>query len=143
MIGGQEHACARIDGFMSSEGVDGDPSSNIRIINSSDLLFYLAPTVPRCDLCDINLLDKTRHGVPRVLEFRGCGNDKRQNGIGKEPFANAQRFSTRRYNYIYVGNSYLIVECSKLRMSLPIWIPRSPRLGRKTNPAVFLIADRG
>jgi hypothetical protein len=44
-----------------------------------------------------------------LLEFRGCANDKQRNVIGREPFANAQRFSTRRYNYICMsGNRYRI-----------------------------------
>ncbi|OAX41637.1 hypothetical protein K503DRAFT_472077 [Rhizopogon vinicolor AM-OR11-026] len=46
-----------------------------------------------------------------MLEFRGCANNEQRNVIGREPFANAQRFSSRRYNYICVNNSYLIVEC--------------------------------
>ncbi|OAX38571.1 hypothetical protein K503DRAFT_151388 [Rhizopogon vinicolor AM-OR11-026] len=39
---------------------------------------------------------KSRRPMLLLLEFRGCANDERRNGIGREPFANAQRFSTRR-----------------------------------------------
>ena len=47
--------------------------------------------------------------VPPLLEFRGCANDEQRNDIGREPFANAQRFSSRRYNYICMsGNHYRI-----------------------------------
>ena len=42
------------------------------------------------------------------VKFRGCANDERQDGIGREPFANAQRFSTRMYS-IYVCQVIVIV----------------------------------
>jgi hypothetical protein len=41
------------------------------------------------------------------LDFRGCANDEQRGNIGREPFTNAQRFSARRYNNIYMlGNRY-------------------------------------
>jgi hypothetical protein len=35
-----------------------------------------------------------------MLDFGDCAHNERRDGIGREPFANAQRFSNRRYNYI-------------------------------------------
>ena len=46
-----------------------------------------------------------------LLEFRGCANHERRNGIGRNP---VQTCKGPRLVGIYVGNSYLIVECNKL-----------------------------
>ncbi|OAX33034.1 hypothetical protein K503DRAFT_560108 [Rhizopogon vinicolor AM-OR11-026] len=80
----------------------------------------------------------------KMLDFRGCANNEQRNGIGREPFANAQRFSTRRYNYICVNNSYLIVECRKISHAKCEGLQQRPKYSdrRDANSSAQLAASR-
>ncbi|OAX38454.1 hypothetical protein K503DRAFT_782863 [Rhizopogon vinicolor AM-OR11-026] len=55
-------------------------------------------TTTKAKVNKYSLLSPAPHGND-LLEFRGCANNEQRNVIGREPFANAQRFSTRSYRY--------------------------------------------